>query len=100
MHLYKKARVVLDGAVFTVIITASVEPAPARGWFTLPTVVTRDGEPVPGIVWSCHAEDISGGFLHSTRDDEAESLVLSRLTEALLASRPRMGVIGEARAVG
>ena len=99
MQLHKRVTVLSEGALFEAIITAAVGTAPARGWFTLPTVVKRDGEPVTGVVWTCHAADPSQGFLHTVHATPLDGRVFDQLTEALRAARPRQRVMAEARAV-
>ena len=95
MHVQKRAVVVVDGAVFEAVVTVS--PVPTRGWFTLPTVVTRDGQPVRGVLWMGHGADASRGFLFSLERAAAEQWAFARLSEGLHAARPRARVMAEVR---
>jgi hypothetical protein len=99
MQLHKRVTILSEGALFEAIITAAVGTAPMRGWFTLPTVVKRDGQPVTGVVWTCHAADPSQGFLHTLHAPAPDGRVFDQLTEALRAVRPRLSVQAEVRAV-
>lgn len=98
MDMHKRATVVVCGARYEAIITASSAPPPStRSWSSLPTVVTRDGEPLQGVVWSFPAADVTQGFLHAPHATDAELGVLEHLTRELRDARPRASVVAEAR---